>query len=85
MAERQQTGNKYSRRLPAFIKMNDSMYEEQEVKEQEANFKQKFKQLLLNIGHKISEWYNNCISSIKNCSCSSKESVNSNNDLKISS
>ena len=64
----------------AFIKMEDSMYEEQE-----ANFKQKFKQLLLNIGHKISEWYNNCISSIKNCSCSSKESVNSNNDLKISS
>ena len=69
----------------AFITMNDSMYEEQEVKEQEANFKQKFKQLLLNIGHKISEWYNNCISSIKNCSCSSKERVNSNNDLKISS
>ena len=64
----------------AFIKMEDSMYEEQE-----ANFKQKFKQLLLNIGHKISEWYNNCISSIKNCSCSSKERVNSNNDLKISS
>ena len=64
----------------AFIKMEDSMYEEQE-----ANFKQKFKQLLLNIGHKISEWYNNCISSIKNCSYSSKESVNSNNDLKISS
>ena len=64
----------------AFIKMEDSMYEEQE-----ANFKQKFKQLLLNIGCKINEWYNNCISSIKNCSCSSKERVNSNNDLKISS
>ena len=64
----------------AFIKMEDSMYEEQE-----ANFKQKFKQLLLNIGHKISELYNNCISSIKNCSCSSKESVNSTNDFKISS
>ena len=61
----------------AFIKMEDSMYEEQEVKEQEANFKQKFKQLLLNIGHKISEWYNNCISNIKNCSCFSKENINS--------
>ena len=56
----------------AFIEMEDSMYEEQE-----ANFKQKFKQLLLNIGHKINEWYNNCISSIKNCSCSSKENINS--------
>ena len=54
----------------AFIKMEDSMYEEQE-----ANFKQKFKQLLLNIGHKISEWYNNCISSIKNYSCFSKENI----------
>lgn len=83
-----QESNKYKitgLKPPAFITMNDSMYEEQEVKEQEANFKQKFKQLLLNIGHKISEWYNNCISSIKNCSYSSKESVNSNNDLKISS
>ena len=61
----------------AFITMNDSMYEEQEVKEQEANFKQKFKQLLLNIGHKISEWYNNCVSSIKACCCFSKENINS--------
>ena len=56
----------------AFIKMEDSMYEEQE-----ANFKQKFKQLLLNIGHKISEWYNNCVSSIKACCCFSKENINS--------
>ena len=65
--------------------MNDSMYEGQEVKEQEANFKQKFKQLLLNIGHKISEWYNNCISSIKNCSCYSKQKIDNEDDLKISS
>ena len=62
----------------AFIKMEDSMYEEQE-----ANFKQKFKQLLLNIGHKISEWYNNCISSIKNCSCFSKENINSKEEQTI--
>ena len=75
-----QESNKHkitSFQLPVFITMNDSMYEGQEVKEQEANFKQKFKQLLLNIGHKISEWYNNCISSIKNCSCFSKENINS--------
>lgn len=61
----------------AFITMNDSMYEGQEGEKQEANFKQKFKQLFLNIGHKISKWYNNCISSIKNCSCFSKENINS--------
>ena len=75
-----QESNKHkitSFQLPVFITMNDSMYEGQEVKEQEANFKQKFKQLLLNIGHKISEWYNNCISSIKNCSCFSKGNINS--------
>ena len=62
----------------AFIKMEDSMYEEQE-----ANFKQKFKQLLLNIGHKISEWYNNCVSSIKACCCFSKENINSKKEQTI--
>ena len=83
-----QESNKHkitSFQLPVFITMNDSMYEGQEVKEQEANFKQKFKQLLLNIGHKISEWYNNCISSIKNCSCYSKQKIDNEDDLKISS
>ena len=81
-----QESNKHkitSFQLPVFITMNDSMYEEQEVKEQEANFKQKFKQLLLNIGHKISEWYNNCISSIKNYSCFSKENINSKEEQTI--
>lgn len=81
-----QESNKYKitgLKPPAFITMNDSMYEEQEVKEQEANFKQKFKQLLLNIGHKISEWYNNCISSIKNYSCFAKENINSKKEQTI--
>ena len=81
-----QESNKHkitSFQLPVFITMNDSMYEGQEVKEQEANFKQKFKQLLLNIGHKISEWYNNCISSIKNYSCFSKENINSKEEQTI--
>ena len=79
MAEKQQTGNNYSRRLPAFVQMYNSMYEEQEE-----SFKQKFKSFFLSIGNKIYELYNGCIESIKNCSCySNRENINYENESEL--